>query len=105
MKRGWVAGAAGLLLTACSDGGSLSPAAQRGREVYLAQCVACHHPSDPAKPGALGPPIKGTPRPILEAKLLKGAYPPGYTPKRDSRVMQPMPALASEIDALAAYLE
>jgi mono/diheme cytochrome c family protein len=104
MKRGWIA-VAGLVLVACSDGSSLSPAAQRGREVYVAQCVACHHPSDPAKPGALGPPIKGTPKPVLEAKVVKGTYPPGYTPKRDSRVMQPMPALAPEIDALAEFLK
>jgi mono/diheme cytochrome c family protein len=105
MRGAWTALAAGFLLTACSDAGSLSPAAQRGREVYLAQCGACHHPSDPAKAGALGPPIKGTARAVLEAKVLKGAYPPGYTPKRESRVMQPMPALAPDIEALSEFLK
>ena len=71
---------------------------------YLAQCTACHHPSDPSLPGSVGPELKGTSRDVLEAKLLRGTYPDGYTPKRSSRVMQPMPGLASDIDALAEYL-
>jgi mono/diheme cytochrome c family protein len=97
--------AASALVAGCSDSGTRSALAERGRQVYLAQCTACHHPSDPGKPGALGPPIRGTPRAVLEAKLLRGTYPEGYKPKRDSRVMAPMPALAPEIDALEAYLK
>ncbi len=86
----------------CSEGG-LSPAAERGRQVYLAQCIACHN-TDPAQPGSLGPPIKGSSRELLEAKVLNGTYPPGYTPKRPTKVMVPIPAAASEIAALAEYL-
>jgi hypothetical protein len=56
-------------------------------------------------PGAVGPALRGTPRDVLEAKLLRGTYPDGYTPKRSSRIMQPMPALAPDVDALAAYLK
>ncbi len=63
----------------CSDSG-LSPSAERGRQVYLAQCTACH------------------------AKVLHGAYPPGYTPKRPTKVMVPLPAVAPEIAALADFL-
>jgi len=47
-------------LGGCSDSG-LSPAAERGRQVYLAHCIACHN-TDPTQPGSLGPPIKGSPR-------------------------------------------
>jgi hypothetical protein len=35
---------------------------------------------------------------------VRGTYPPGYTPKRPSAVMQPMPTLAPSIADLAAYL-
>jgi mono/diheme cytochrome c family protein len=86
----------------CSDSG-LSPSAERGRQVYLAQCVACHN-TDPAQPGPVGPPVKGAARALLEAKVLKGTYPPGHTPKRSTTVMVPLPALAPDIAALADYL-
>ena len=86
----------------CSDSG-LSPLAERGRQTYLAHCVACHN-TDPAQPGPVGPALKGSSRELLEAKVLKGSYPPGYTPKRPTTVMVPIPAVAPEIPALAEYL-
>ncbi len=86
----------------CSDGG-LSPVAERGRQAYLANCVACHN-TDPAQPGPVGPALKGSPRELLEAKVLNGSYPPGYAPKRPTNVMVPIPAVAPEIAALAEYL-
>jgi len=89
-------------MSGCSDG-RLSPAAERGRQVYLAHCIACHN-TDPAQPGPVGPPVKGSPRELLEAKVLKGSYPPGYAPKRPTKVMVPIPAVAPEIDALTEYL-
>lgn len=91
-------------LAGCSgQGSSLSAEAERGRQVYVAQCTSCHS-SDPAQNGPLGPAVKGSSRELLEARLLRGAYPPGYTPKRPSAVMQPMPHLAGSVDDLAAYL-
>jgi mono/diheme cytochrome c family protein len=86
----------------CSESG-LSPSAERGRQVYLAHCIACHN-TDPAQPGPVGPPLKGAPRELLEAKTLKGTYPPGYTPKRPTQIMTPIPAVAPDIAALADYL-
>lgn len=80
-----------------------SPAA-RGQQVYLAQCIACHN-RDPAREGTVGPAIKGSSRELIEAKVLRGAYPSGYTPKRDTAIMQPMPQLAPAIPDLAAYLD
>jgi mono/diheme cytochrome c family protein len=71
--------------------------------VYLGQCTACHS-RDPAADGPLGPAVKGSSRELLEARLLRGAYPPAYTPKRPGAVMQPMPHLAGSLDDLAAYL-
>jgi len=89
-------------MAGCSDGG-LSPSAERGRATYLSNCTACHDP-DPSQAGAVGPPIKGSSRELLEAKVLNGAYPPGYTPKRATKVMVPIPTVAPEIGALAEYL-
>ena len=37
-------------------------------------------------------------------KVLRGEYPPGYTPKRESHAMIPLPYLKDKIPALAAYL-
>ncbi len=90
-------------VTGCEQGG-LSPSAAQGRQVYLAHCATCHGP-DPARPGPLGPPIKGSSRALLEAKVLRQTYPPGYTPKRPTQLMPPLPTLAGDIPALADYLK
>jgi len=82
---------------------SLSPEAERGRQTYVAQCTTCHA-MDPAQPGPVGPPVKGSSRALLEAKLLRGEYPAGYQPKRPTKIMPPQPQVARELDALAAYL-
>jgi mono/diheme cytochrome c family protein len=88
----------------CGDSRApLSPLAERGRQTYLAQCTACHG-TDPAQPGPVGPSVKGSSRELIEAKVLKGAYPLGYTAKRATGIMLPMPALAADIGALAEYL-
>jgi mono/diheme cytochrome c family protein len=76
---------------------------EKGRQVYLAQCTACHHP-DPAKDGTMGPAVKGSSPALLEARVLRAAYPPGYRPKRDSKVMPPRPDLARSVPDLAAFL-
>jgi mono/diheme cytochrome c family protein len=92
-----------LLLWGCSPGGpELSEAAERGKTTYFTVCIACHN----AKPtlDALGPPIAGASRELLEARVVYGTYPPGYAPKRKSQAMPAFPHLAANIDDLAAYL-
>jgi mono/diheme cytochrome c family protein len=101
--RGLVVLGAGVLLLAACEGPKLSPEAERGRQVYVSQCTACHAFA-PSQPGPVGPEIKGTSRELLEAKVLRGTYPPGYKPKRPTAVMPPQPHLASELDALAVFL-
>jgi len=86
----------------CSESG-LSPSAERGRQVYLAHGIACHN-IDPAQAGVVGPPVKGSSRALLEAKVLNGTYPPGYAPKRPTKVMVPIPAVSPDVEALADYL-
>jgi len=100
--RFWLLVALSAVLGLAGCAGDGSPAG-RGRQVYLAQCIACHN-SDPGKNGPLGPAIKGSSRELLEARVLRGAYPPGYKPKRGTAIMQPMPQLASALDDLAAFL-
>src|SRR5262245_30572784 len=93
------------MLTACSGEPSTGgPSAERGRQIYLAQCIACHNP-DPAQAGPLGPPVKGSSRELLEAKILKGTYPPSYTPKRTTTLMPAQPQLAPEIPNLAEFVK
>jgi len=76
---------------------------KRGRAVYLSNCIACHNP-DPSQDGAIGPANAGSSEALLEAKVIHNTYPPGYTPKRDSNAMIPLPHLEKDIPALHAYL-
>lgn len=102
MRAGaWVVLAAAV--AGCSQERALSPEAERGRQVYQSQCIACHNP-DPALSGPVGPAVRGSSAELLRVRVVDGGYPPGYTPKRPTRLMQPMPQLAKEIPALAEYL-
>ena len=103
--RAWTAAALGaaLALGACS-GQVETTAAERGRQVYQAYCTSCHA-GDPAQDGSVGPAVKGASADLLEARVVRGSYPPGYTPKRQSAVMQPLPSLGPSIGDLAAYLK
>jgi mono/diheme cytochrome c family protein len=87
----------------CSESPPASPEAVRGGQIYSGRCTACHNP-DPARPGSVGPPVKGSSRELLEAKLLRGTYPPGYPPKRTTGIMPVQPLSGDEIIALAAFL-
>lgn len=98
-----VIAALGLAMAGCGEGPATNDAASRGQIAYLAQCTTCHA-SDPRQAGPAGPPLRGSSRELIEAKILHGTYPPGYAPKRDSAVMTPMPQLASAIADLAAFL-
>ena len=110
MWRGFAVAIAGFVL-ACSQGSDesskgtpVSPAVAEGKQVYLANCIACHN-QNPKLDGALGPALAGSSQELLEAKVLRNEYPPGYTPKRQSNAMVALPHLAPKIPALAAYLQ
>jgi mono/diheme cytochrome c family protein len=75
----------------------------RGRQIYAANCVTCHN-MDPSKDGSIGPAIKGASQDLLEAKIFRATYPPGYIPKRKTNAMPAQPYLKSAIPDLAAYL-
>jgi mono/diheme cytochrome c family protein len=98
-----------LLLGACGEdskpeaGAAQGEEVIRGKRVYMAYCIACHN-TDPSKDGPIGPAVKGSSQALLEAKVLRGNYPPGYKPKRDTAVMPAQPALKPSIPDLAALL-
>ncbi len=80
------------------------PAVARGLRTYQNVCIACHN-ADPSQDGTLGPGIAGASRELLEAKVLRGEYPPGYEPRRPgSATMPPFPYLEERIPDLVAYL-
>ena len=76
---------------------------EAGRGTYNANCIACHS-MNPAQDGALGPAVAGASSELIEARVMRGAYPPGYAPKRETKVMIPLPHLESKLPELAAYL-
>ena len=41
---------------------------------------------------------------LLEARVVRGEYPPGYEPKRKSKAMVPLPQVKADIPALHAFL-
>jgi mono/diheme cytochrome c family protein len=91
---------------ACGSGGEeagLDAAAARGKTVYENVCTACHH-RDPRQAGAIGPEVAGASRELIEAKVLRNEYPPGYVPKRPSAAMPKYEYLAPNLGDVAAYL-
>ena len=60
---------------------------------------------DPTIDGALGPAVSGSSLELLEARVMRGEYPDGYTPKRSSRVMVALPHLQPRLPELAAFLQ
>jgi mono/diheme cytochrome c family protein len=96
-----------LAVLGCSSGEDkqLSPLARQGEQVYQNLCIACHH-GNPNLDGSIGPANAGASEELLAAKILRGEYPPGYTPKRpDSHAMPRFEYLKDQIPALAAYLQ
>ena len=78
--------------------------AAKGEKIYGNVCAVCHGP-DPTSDGPSGPAIAGSPLELVEAKVVRGEYPPGYTPKRGSAVMPPLPYLKDVVPDIAAYLQ
>jgi mono/diheme cytochrome c family protein len=90
--------------TACGKkDASADPQVRAGHGLYLANCIACHN-ANPALDGSLGPAIKGSALELVQARVLRGEYPPGYTPKRPTHVMVKLPLSEENVAAIHAYL-
>jgi mono/diheme cytochrome c family protein len=94
--------AVGVVAAGC-QGTHRMTAAERGAVIYRTNCSACHN-ENPNLPGPVGPAIAGSPKELIEARVLHGAYPIGYDPKRRTHIMKPLPWLGPHIDDLTAYL-
>jgi mono/diheme cytochrome c family protein len=90
------------LCLACQPSTEESPV-ELGRRAYVANCIACHN-TDPTKDGTIGPAIAGSSSALVEARVMRAEYPPGYTPKRSSSLMPAQPFLKKDVPDLAAYL-
>ncbi len=90
--------------TACNkQDPNVDPKARRGRQVYFAHCIACHNPN-PAADGSIGPAIKGSSLELLQARVLRAEYPPGYSPKRPTKMMPKLPLTEENIADVHAFL-
>ena len=76
---------------------------ERGQQAYASNCQSCHGP-DPKKDGSIGPAVWGSSLELLTSRVLKGAYPTGYGPKRTTKLMVPLPHLEKDLPALHLYL-
>ena len=98
---------ASMLLSSC-DGVPdvpLSEAGERGRKFFRYICAVCHNGANPHANGIQGPAVAGSSTELLEAKVLRGVYPQGYQPKRNTALMQKLPFITREqIGDLAAFL-
>jgi mono/diheme cytochrome c family protein len=94
---------AALACGGADEGAGLDEVAARGKTVYENVCTACHN-RNPREGGALGPAIAGASQELLEAKVLRAEYPPGYAPKLPSATMPKFEYLAGSLGDIAAYL-
>jgi mono/diheme cytochrome c family protein len=97
-----LAGLALVIASSC-QGKKVTPV-ERGRVIYMSNCVVCHN-RDPNLPGSQGPPIAGSSFELVQDRVLHLAYPPGYTPKRKTHAMRAIPTLAPEIGNIVAFLQ
>ena len=80
-----------------------SDPARRGHTLYAIHCASCHSP-DPSRDGALGPALKGSSLDLIRVKVQRGEYPPGYVPKRATKIMQKLPLSDADLAAIHAFL-
>jgi len=90
--------------TACNkkEAGGDSDVAM-GRAMFMSHCIACHN-VDPSRDGSLGPAIKGSSLELVQARVMRGEYPPGYTPKRTSHIMVKLPITEEDVEKIHKFL-
>jgi len=71
--------------------------------LYQARCISCHN-ANPKIAGSVGPEIFGASLEVLKVKIQEGAYPLGYTPKRNTHAMPKQSLSDEEIKYLFQYL-
>jgi mono/diheme cytochrome c family protein len=77
---------------------------QKGKSIYFSTCIACHN-SNPEKDGSVGPAIKGSTLALLKERIHNSSYPPGYKPKRTTKLMPKLPLTDEQISYVEAFLK
>ena len=80
----------------------------KGRRLYLSNCLQCHN-KDPNVKGSIGPEMVDAPLDVMTSKVMTGKYPEklpaGFVPKRQTKLMRPIPKLKADIPAIHAYVQ
>ena len=80
----------------------------KGRRLYLSNCIQCHN-KDPNLKGSIGPEMVDAPLVIMTSKVMTGKYPAvlptGFVPKRKSSAMKKIPKLQNDIPAIYAWVQ
>ena len=84
------------------------PNLEKGKRLYLANCIQCHN-RDPNLKGSLGPEMVDAPLEVMTSKVMTGLYPAklpaGYVPKRTTKVMRKIPKLQKDIPDIYAWVQ
>jgi mono/diheme cytochrome c family protein len=93
------------LWTACNKKEAVGgdPEVAAGRSLFMSHCIACHN-TDPSRDGSLGPAIKGSALELVQARVMRGEYPPGYTPKRTTHIMVKLPLTEEDVAKIHKFL-
>ena len=81
---------------------------ERGRRIYISNCISCHN-KDPNIKGAIGPEVIDAPLEVMTSKIMTGGYPnplpKGFVPKRKTKAMRKIPKLEKDIPAIYAWIQ
>jgi len=79
----------------------------RGRRLYLSNCIQCHN-KDPNLKGSLGPEMIDAPLSVMTSKVMTGVYPAvlpaGFVPKRKTKTMRKIPKPEKDIPAIYDFV-
>lgn len=93
-----------LIFSACTkEERPLTDLEKRGKTVFVSNCIVCHN-QDPRLAGSVGPDIAGSSLELVSARVMHQSYPPGYKPKRATKIMPALPFLEKDLPAVQAYL-
>lgn len=95
-------------VAATPEAEKLSPELEKGKLLYVSNCLQCHN-RDPNVKGAVGPEIIDAPLEVMTSKVMTSKYPavlpPGFVPKRKTQAMRAIPKLKDDIPLIWAYVQ
>lgn len=85
-----------------------TPDLEKGRRAYFSVCIQCHN-KDPNVKGSMGPELIDAPFELMKHKVKTGRYPdklpPGFVPKRKTKLMRPLPNLEKDVPVIYAWIQ